>query len=54
MNQEVQQISAEEVRAATNVKVMQDLYEGSVTNVNFAVGITEGFKVKVGRIKGRP
>ena len=30
------------------VKVVQDMYEDSVTTVRCAVGMTEGFKVEVG------
>ena len=35
------------------VKVVQDMYENSVTTVRCAVGTTEGFKVEVERIKDR-
>ena len=33
-------------------KVMQDMYEDSVTTVRCAVGMTEGFKVEVGLHQG--
>ena len=35
------------------VKVVQDMYEDSVTTVRCAVGMTEGFKVEVGCIENR-
>lgn len=34
------------------VRVVQDMYEGSVTAVRCAVGVTEGFKVEVGLHQG--
>ena len=34
------------------VKVVQDMYEDSVTTVRYAVGMTEGFKVEVGLHQG--
>ena len=34
------------------VKVVQDMYEDSVTTVRCAVGMTEGFKVEVGLHQG--
>ena len=34
------------------VKVVQDMYENSVTNVRCTVGMTEGFKVEVGLHQG--
>ena len=34
------------------VKVVQDMYENSVTTVRCAVGMTEGFKVEVGLHQG--
>ena len=34
------------------VKVVQDMYENSVTTVRCAVGMTEGFKVEVGLQQG--
>ena len=34
------------------VKVVQDMYEDSVTTVRCAVGMTKGFKVEVGEYQG--
>ena len=35
-----------------HVKVVQDMYENSVTTVRCAVGMTEGFKIEVGLHQG--
>ena len=34
--------------AGKYVKIVQDVYDGSTTAVKCAVGVTEGFEVKVG------
>ena len=34
------------------VRIVQDMYEGSVTSVRCAVGMTEGFQVQVGLHQG--
>ena len=34
------------------VRIVQDMYDGSTTAVRCAVGVTEGFKVKVGLHQG--
>ena len=38
--------------AETYVRIVQDVYDDSITEVRCAVGVTEGFEVKVGLHQG--
>ena len=38
--------------AETYVRILQDMYDDSITAVRYAVGVTEGFEVKVGLHQG--